>query len=112
MSYFCNTAYMPIFEGKRLEFVGVKLNDSEKKAFGLIASDEDRAMSYVVRELALRGFVQYLKDRRVKATDEEIEIAKQLLTLKLENNLPTLKMVEAENLNELKTPKIKKLKTG
>jgi hypothetical protein len=55
MDNFCNVSYMPIFEGKRLEFVGVKFNEAEKTQFEKIGEDEDRAMSYVVRELALRG---------------------------------------------------------
>lgn len=78
-------SYMPIFTGKRLEFVGVKLSQSEKSAFEKIASDHDRAMSYVVRELALRGLVQYLKDNKIKTTNEEVEFIIKNLNLNVES---------------------------
>jgi len=75
----CNVSNMPIFEGKRLEFVGVKFNESEKSQFEKIGEEQDRAMSYVVRELALRGLVLYLQDHRLKTSPEEIETARMLL---------------------------------
>lgn len=76
---FATVSYMPIFEGKRLEFVGVKFNEAEKSQFEKIGEDQDRAMSYVVRELALRGLVLYLQDRNLKPTQSEIETARVML---------------------------------
>jgi hypothetical protein len=79
LGYLCNTSFMPIFEGKRLEFVGVKFNQAEKEYLEKIAADEDRALSYIVRELALRGLVQYLKDKNIKTTGDETQFALNLL---------------------------------
>src|SRR5690349_2403590 len=76
----CNNLPMPIFEGKRLEFVGVKFNQDEKGVLEEIAKKLDRPLSYVVRELALRGFVQYLQDGNLKNTDEEIAFARQAVS--------------------------------
>lgn len=75
----CNVSYMPIFEGKRLEFIGVKFNQAEKQAFERIASEEDRGVSYVVRELALRGLAHYLSDKSLKPTENEIKSARSII---------------------------------
>jgi hypothetical protein len=116
MSYLCDTSAMPIFEGKRLEFVGVKFNKPEKDELEKIAVDEDRALSYVVRELALRGFVQYLQDGNIKATREEIDLALDLLAKGSESSnikpLGGAKMIPVERINGKGEEKTKRKKTG
>jgi hypothetical protein len=65
---------MPIFEGKKVLNVGVKVNEEMRQELEAIAAAEDRPMSYVVRELAVRGLALYKQDGRLKATEAEENI--------------------------------------
>lgn len=69
-----------VFDGKRVEFVGVKFSAAEKRHLERIAVENDRPVSYVVRELALRGLVQYLQDRKLRMTNTETALANHLLS--------------------------------
>jgi hypothetical protein len=62
---------MTLFEGKKVNMVGVKLSQSMEDIFQEICKELDRPMSYVVRELALRGLAQYVKDGQLKLTPDE-----------------------------------------
>lgn len=78
---------MALFEGKKVNMVGVKLSQSMEDIFQEICKDLDRPMSYVVRELALRGLAQYIKDGQLKMTDADekaIQTIKSLKTLNLD----------------------------
>lgn len=70
---------MPIFEGKKEVVVGSKVSQSENDELLRICQKEDRSMSYVLRELAMRGLVLYLQDNHLKTTEEEILTAKAIL---------------------------------
>lgn len=62
---------MPIFQGKKEVVVGSKVSQAENEAFLAICEKEDRSMSYVIRELALRGLAQYMRDGQLKLTAED-----------------------------------------
>lgn len=68
------TIVMPIFQGKKEIVVGSKISQSESEAFQQICEIEDRSMSYILRELALRGMAQYSKDGLIKLTSDEEKI--------------------------------------
>jgi hypothetical protein len=110
-SKFCNTALMAnIFDGKRLELIGVKFTEREKQEMEKIAAIEDRSLSYVVRELALRGYTLYLQDDEYRLSQEESETARRLLTERGGNvqMMDKPKMVSVETLTpKAKTPKRK-----
>jgi hypothetical protein len=63
--------------GKRVITTPIKLSAEERRTYLEIAeSDEtDRTLSYVMRELALRGLVEYRKDGKLRASPEEISAA-------------------------------------
>jgi len=46
---------MPISEGKKVENITAKVNAEQKALFEEVSRKEDRTVSYIVRELALRG---------------------------------------------------------
>lgn len=46
---------MPISEGKKEENISAKVNAEQKALFEEVSRKEDRTVSYIVRELALRG---------------------------------------------------------
>lgn len=62
---------MSVYQGKKVETVTVKVNQQQLIDFKEICEKLDRPMSYVVRELALRGLVQYKQDGQLKLTAEE-----------------------------------------
>jgi hypothetical protein len=62
---------MPVLQGKKEVVVGSKVSQSEFDVFQGICESEDRSMSYVLRELAIRGLAYYLVDGRLKTTDDE-----------------------------------------
>lgn len=62
---------MPIFEGKKVYNVGVKVNKQQQDELQRICDDLDRPMSYVVRELAMRGLALYKQDGLIKMTQAE-----------------------------------------
>lgn len=62
---------MPILQGKKEIVVGAKISQAEADAFQSICDTEDRSMSYVLRQLALRGLAQYKRDGILKLTDED-----------------------------------------
>ena len=62
---------MPIYEGKKVETLTVKVDAELRDDFNEIAQKLDRSMSYVVRELAMRGLAQYTKDKRLRLSEEE-----------------------------------------
>ena len=65
---------MPIFQGKKIIVVGSKISEAENAAFQEICQTEDRSMSYVLRELALRGLAQYKQDGQLKLTESEEKV--------------------------------------
>lgn len=65
---------MPIQEGKRVVTVTVKVNAQQREEFQAICDAEDRSMSYVVRELALRGLAQYKNDGVLRINDNEEKV--------------------------------------
>jgi hypothetical protein len=68
---------MPALPGKKHIVIGAKISQAEQDAFETIARNQDRSMSYVLRELAVRGMAQYFRDGHIKATaDDETVIAR------------------------------------
>jgi len=113
MNMLCNTLQMmSLFEGKRVEFIGVKFNNLERDEIEKIANTQDRSLSYIVRELALRGLIQYFRDGLIKSPDSEILEAIELLR----NRKPEIKPLGAADMQTIETisPKTKlpKSKTG
>ena len=65
------TSRVANLQGKKEVVVGAKISQGEFDALQIICLAEDRKMSYVLRELAMRGLAQYLQDRRIRITPEE-----------------------------------------
>ncbi len=61
--------------GKRVLPVPVKLSQEEKTAYTEIGEEADRPLGYVIRELALRGLVEFRKDAKLRASTEEAAAA-------------------------------------
>lgn len=99
---------MPVLQGKKEVVVGSKISQREYAALQGICDKEDRSMSYVLRELAIRGFAYYLKDGNLKpTTDEEIRINAS------EKPLGKARIVQSEHLGETSTlSEGRKKKTG
>lgn len=113
MNTLCNTLQMmSLFEGKRVEFIGVKFNNLERFEIEKIANTQDRSLSYIVRELALRGLIQYFRDGLIKSPDSEILEAIDLLR----NRKPEIKPLGAADMQPVETltqkAKTPKAKTG
>lgn len=62
---------MPILDGKKVENITAKVNAQQKELFQEVCNKEDRPLSYVVRELALRGIAQYKRDGKLKITSDD-----------------------------------------
>lgn len=101
---------MPISEGKKVEPVSVKFNAEQLQIILDLAVRLDRGKSYIVRELALRGLAQYMRDGSLKITAAEEQIIsgtnKPAVTGK--NKLKTGKLIAATG--ELQAAKGKKKK--
>lgn len=65
------TCHMSVLEGVKEVVVGSKVSRSEFDILQAICTKEDRSMSYVLRELAIRGLAYYLQDGLIKASAEE-----------------------------------------
>jgi hypothetical protein len=61
--------------GKRVIPVPTKLSEEEKAAYLEVGSESDRPLGYVVRELALRGLVEFRKDGKLRAPMDEVAAA-------------------------------------
>lgn len=97
---------MQLFEGKRLEFIGVKYNENEKALFEEIGKKLDRPLSYVVRELSLRGLAAYLEDNNLRMTGNEVVKSKDLL------ERANITEVEVLDANQSNISQSQKKKTG
>ena len=64
---------MPLSDGKKVETVTVKVNAEQQNALAEICKKEDRPMSYVMRELAMRGLALYRQDGQLKLSEIELE---------------------------------------
>lgn len=67
--------YMPNPEGKKVVTVTVKVSSDNREQFEKICKEQDRSMSYVVRELALRGLSLYKSDGILKFSEDDELIA-------------------------------------
>lgn len=93
------------FGQKRLLTVPVKLSETEKKVFTKIAKSEDRPLGYTIRELALRGLIDFEKDRHMRVNEFELkESIKQLL-----NESEDLIKVNENLIPDIKIKKLHKL---
>ncbi len=65
---------MPELQGKRVEPVSAKINAKRKELLQVVCGKEDRSMSYVITELAMRGLALYKQDGLLKITEDEEKI--------------------------------------
>lgn len=72
--------------GKRVIPVPVKLSAEEKDIYEEIGAEHDRPLGYLIRELALRGLVEFRKDAKLRATDEEASAALKLSAGKVKDS--------------------------
>ncbi len=68
------TFRVAVLQGKKVIVVGSKISQSELDAFQAICDREDRSMSYVLRELAVRGLAYYYADGQLKTTPAEDDL--------------------------------------
>lgn len=64
---------MSFLGGKRIETLPVKFSANEKKAIEKIGKEKDRPKGYVIRELMLRGLVQYWLDGELRVNQQTLE---------------------------------------
>lgn len=68
---------VPSIQGKKEIVVGAKVSQAVFDALQGICDREDRSMSYVLRELALRGMAAYLTDHALRLTEAETAIVER-----------------------------------
>src|SRR5688572_21006253 len=68
MKYLVNCT-MPARHGRKEIVIGSKVSQAEYDALQRICAEHDRSMSYVLRELAMRGLANFFNDGRIR-TDE------------------------------------------
>ena len=68
------TCRVPALPGKKEIVVGSKVSQAEYDLLQWICDSRDRSMSYVLRELAMRGLASYFRDANLRTTEEEDEI--------------------------------------
>ncbi len=91
---------MPALQGKKEEVVGSKVSQRERAMLQEICERADRSMSYVLRELAMRGVTLYLQDGKIKADEtEQAQIERHL-----QNGKPGAPLIKAKAHGE-ETPK-------
>lgn len=100
---------MAIFGGDRVEVVPVKFSDEEKRFLEKIGADEDRARSYIVRQLTFRGLREYMLDGELRVDLDELEILAekrkiirdgQKLATKSKNKILSEKLDKKEKSNK------------
>lgn len=89
---------MAVLQGKKEIVVGSKVSQPEFDVLQWICDLEDRSMSYVLRELAIRGLSQYFADGRLKTTDNEDK--------RIEIGVFKAKIFKKQGEEKVKVPKI------
>ncbi len=103
--------FMPILQGKKEVVIGSKVSQAEFDALSEICGKEDRSMSYVLRELAMRGLSLYKQDGLLKLTEDE-EKAITNGKPKVQNKLRPQEMTEAGEGGKVNDAKKKIKKAG
>ncbi len=66
-----NVPQMPNFGGKKEKVVGSKVSFATYDILEAIAQTTDRTVSYLVRELMMRGLAQFYRDGEIRLTSED-----------------------------------------
>jgi superfamily II DNA helicase RecQ len=98
--------FMRVYEGKKIKTITAKIDEDQLEIIDEVARRHDRSRSYVIRELLVRGLVQYKIDGNLKITGEEENLL--LLEKKTKTQQAGKKDVTAITLEEAQADDAKK----